>query len=152
LNAQERAGHSGLEQSAIFHQFTNVLRTLAEAHPLLLMLDDVQWADSASIGLLFHLGRRLEGSRILIACAYRPEEVALERAGEPHPLEKVLAEFKRSFGDVWVDLRRADEMEGRSFVGWSDFERLLPWQGSWGNIAFDLLLTSPARILSLPTH
>jgi adenylate cyclase len=152
LNAQERAGHSGLEQSAIFHQFTNVLRTLAEAHPLLLMLDDVQWADSASIGLLFHLGRRLEGSRILIACAYRPEEVALERAGERHPLEKVLAEFKRSFGDVWVDLRRADEMEGRSFVGWSDFERLLPWQGSWGNIAFDLLLTSPARILSLPTH
>jgi adenylate cyclase len=93
-----------------------VLRTLAKTHPLLLMLDDVQWADSASIGLLFHLGRRLEGSSILIACAYRPEEVALERAGERHPLEKVLAEFKWSLGDVWVDLRRADEREGRSFV------------------------------------
>jgi adenylate cyclase len=80
-------------------------------------MDDVQWADSASIGLLFHLGRRLEGSRILIACAYRPEEVALEHAGERHPLEKVLlAEFKRRSGDVWVDLRQADEMEGRSFV------------------------------------
>jgi adenylate cyclase len=117
LSTPERAGHSGLEQSAIFHQFTNVLRTLAEVHPLLLMMDDVQWADSASIGLLFHLGRRLEGSRILIACAYRPEEVALEHAGERHPLEKVLlAEFKRRSGDVWVDLRQADEMEGRSFV------------------------------------
>jgi ABC-type oligopeptide transport system substrate-binding subunit/DNA-binding SARP family transcriptional activator len=123
LAERERPGHSGLEQSAIFHQFTNVLRTLAETHPLLLMLDDVQWADRASIGLLFHLGRRLEGSRILIACAYRPEEVALERGGERHPLEKVLAEFKRSFGDVWVDLKRADEREGRSFVdGFLDTE------------------------------
>jgi predicted ATPase/DNA-binding SARP family transcriptional activator len=116
LSAQERAGHSGLEQSALFHQVTNVLRTLADAHPLLLVLDDVQWADGGSIGLLFHLGRRLEGGRILIACAYRPEEVTLGRDGEPHPLKKVLAEFKRSFGNVWMDLRQVDETQGRSFV------------------------------------
>jgi len=35
----------------------------------------------------------------------------------------VLAEFKRRSGDVWVDLRQADEMEGRSFVdGFLDTE------------------------------
>ncbi len=116
LVERERSGHSDLQQSALFEQFTNVLRALAKAHPLLLLLDDVQWADTGSISLLFHLGRRLEGCRVLIACAYRPEEVALERDGEHHPLESALSEFKRRFGDVWVDLTRADEPQGRRFV------------------------------------
>jgi tetratricopeptide (TPR) repeat protein len=116
LSERERAGASDLAQSALFEQVTNVLRALAAEHPLLLLLDDLQWADAGSISLLFHLGRRLEGTRLLIVCACRSEEVALGRDGERHPLEKVLTEFKRSFGDVWVDLTRVDETEGRRFV------------------------------------
>ena len=39
-------------------------RTVGPVHnPLLLILDDLQWTDSASAGLLFHLGRRISGSR-----------------------------------------------------------------------------------------
>jgi serine/threonine protein kinase len=115
----QRDGSESLEQSYLFQQVTNVLRTLANTHPLLLVLDDLQWADTASISLLFHLGRRVGDARILIACAYRPEEVALGREGarpgerERHPLEKVLSEFKRQYGRVWVDLAGA---EGRHFV------------------------------------
>jgi adenylate cyclase len=106
----------GLEQSHLFQQVTNLLRTLAGAHPLLLILDDLQWIDTTSAGLLFHLGRRLEGSRTLIVGTYRPEEVALGRAGERHPLEAMLAEFKRLYGDVWLDLAEVPEPEGRHFV------------------------------------
>jgi len=114
----------GLEQSHIFEQYTNVLRAVAEGHPLLLILDDMQWADAASVGLLFHLGRRLEGAPILVICAYRPEEVAIGRASsqidleqvERHPLEKILSEFKRLFGDVWISLGDVDDAEGRGFV------------------------------------
>jgi DNA-binding SARP family transcriptional activator len=108
--------HSDLEQAALFQQFTNVLLALAAQHPLLLTLDDLQWADDGSIGVLFHLGRRLEGSRVLIIGAYRPEEVAAGRGGERHPLEKVVAEIQRDFGDVSLDLSRVDETEGRGFV------------------------------------
>ncbi|MGD2178298.1 MAG: BTAD domain-containing putative transcriptional regulator, partial [Anaerolineae bacterium] len=116
LTGQARDGPVELEQSFIFEQLTSVLRTLAEHYPLVLVLDDVQWADRASISLLFHLGRRLAGSRILIASAYRPHEVALGRDGRRHPLEKVLYEFRRTFGDVRVDLDRVDAAEGRRFV------------------------------------
>jgi adenylate cyclase len=116
--------HSEFDQSHIFEQYANVLRALAEEHPLLLLLDDVQWADGASCGLLFHLGRRLTaaGSRILIVSAYRPDEVPLGRPktsagrGERHPLHKVLAEFKRHFGDIQVDLAQVQVQEGRGFV------------------------------------
>jgi adenylate cyclase len=114
-----------LAQSQLFEQYTNVLHALAAQCPLLLILDDMQWADAASISLFFHLGRRLKGSRILMASAYRPDEVAFGRPATPptaarqmerHPLEKLLAEFKRRFGDVWVDLTRADETGGRKFI------------------------------------
>ena len=112
----ERPGEAGIEQSHIFEQYTNVLRSLAAQRPLLLVLDDLQWADTASIGLLFRLGRRVGASRILVVGTYRPEEVALGRAGERHPLAKVLAEFKRYFGDICIDLEQAKEAEGRQFV------------------------------------
>ncbi|MEN8242710.1 MAG: tetratricopeptide repeat protein [Chloroflexota bacterium] len=113
-----------LEQSYLFAQYTNVLRNLAKHRPLLLVLDDVQWADTASVGLLFHLGRRLEGAKILIVCAYRPEEVALGRSSihfnsgqiERHPLDKVLSEFKRRFGDNCWDLGKNEDAEEQKFV------------------------------------
>jgi tetratricopeptide (TPR) repeat protein len=89
---------------------------LSDRHPLLLVLDDLQWADMASIELLFHLARRIGEHRILLVGTYRPEEVAIGRAGGRHPLEKVLAELKRYFGEISVDLDRADEVEGRRFV------------------------------------
>lgn len=107
---------SGLQQDQIFEQYTNVLRRLAEQRPLLLVLDDLQWADAGSTDLLFRLGRRIGGSRILIIGTYRPEEVALGRAGERHPLEKVLAELKRYQGDIRVDLDQAQMAEGRQFI------------------------------------
>jgi DNA-binding SARP family transcriptional activator len=118
LAAQARSGANNLEQSFLFEQCTRVLRGVAEQHPLALVLDDLQWADNASIGLLFHLGRRLArvGNRVLIVCAYRPEELGPGTLGERHPLEKVLHELKRTFGDVWVDLDFADRKEGRRFV------------------------------------
>jgi adenylate cyclase len=112
----EGLGSTGLDQNVVFEQYTRFVTTLADKKPLLLILDDLQWADMASIGLLFRLGRRIEGHRILLVGTYRPEEVAIGRAGERHPLEKVLAEFKRYYGDIWVDLDLAEEAEGQHFV------------------------------------
>ncbi len=116
LTEQERSSRNGLDQRSLFDQVEVVLSEIAEKHPLLLVLDDLQWADSASINLLFHLARRLAGRRVLIVGAYRPEEIALGRRGEPHPLKLVLAELKRQYGDVWIDLGTVEDKEARSFV------------------------------------
>ncbi|NIP18271.1 MAG: hypothetical protein GWM87_09035, partial [Xanthomonadales bacterium] len=101
------------QQSDLFEQYTRVLQALARQVSLVLVVDDLQWADLGSISLLFHLGRQLAGSRILIVGAYRPEEVAIGRDGERHPLEPVVNEFQRDFGDITVNLGQA---ESRDFV------------------------------------
>ena len=111
-----RSAPSGIEQTFLFEQYANVLNALSKTHPLLLLLDDFQWADNSSIALLFHLARRLPGTRALIAVAYRPDEVSLGRDGKRHPLEKILSEIKLQYGDVWVDLAGIPEQEGREFV------------------------------------
>lgn len=100
-------------QLAIFEQYSRVLRALGRQVPLVLMLDDLQWADAGSIHLLFHLGRQLAGRRLLIVGIYRGEEVAIGRDGDQHPLEPVIDELRRSFGDVTIDLGQA---ESRDFM------------------------------------
>ncbi|UCD42962.1 MAG: tetratricopeptide repeat protein, partial [Chloroflexota bacterium] len=107
-----------LKQSHLFQQVTNLLIDVARKQPILLFIDDMQWADPASTGLLFHLGRRLaEGkSKVLIVCAYRPDEVVVDHAGARHPLAKLLNEFRRSFGEVEIDLGQVERIEGRKFV------------------------------------
>jgi predicted ATPase/DNA-binding SARP family transcriptional activator len=110
--ASEPATNS-LPRPPLFEQVTRVLQTLARRHPLILVVDDLQWADAGSVSLLFHLGRRLAGHRILVIGAYRADDVALLHNGERHPLQSVVNEFRRDLGDIVVDLNRAG---GREFV------------------------------------
>jgi DNA-binding SARP family transcriptional activator len=115
----------------LFAQVTQVLHAVAVGSPLLLAIDDLQWADGGTAALLFHLGRRLAGSRILLVCAYRPEALDPQtawgtsagdgsQAAAPGPqsglgagIGAVLQELTRVWGDVLVDLDQAD---GRAFI------------------------------------
>ena len=121
LTAAEHRG--GLDQKQIFAQYTTVLKTIAARRPLLMIIEDLHWVDTASGGLLFHLSRELSDSHILLLGTYRPEEVALNRAttaatghAERHPLADIASELKRQHGDIWLDLGKTVAGEGRHFV------------------------------------
>ena len=45
------------------------------AEPTVLLLEDLHWADSASLGLLLYLGRNLQGGRMLVVATYRDVDV-----------------------------------------------------------------------------
>jgi tetratricopeptide (TPR) repeat protein/transcriptional regulator with XRE-family HTH domain len=108
---RQHARSSQLEQSQLFEQIRQVLQTLAAQQPILILLDDLQWIDAASLNLLFHLGRRFDRDRIMILGAYRGSEVS-----DAHPLAPVITECKRRFGDIQLDLEQVDPVESRSFV------------------------------------
>ena len=112
--AQRRPAPSPDQRHAdFFGEYTGLMQALARQFPLVLVLDDLQWADMGSIGLLFHLARRLAGSRILIIGAFRREDLALGRAGDRHPLESIINELQRDLGDIVIDL---DKVDGRQFI------------------------------------
>jgi tetratricopeptide (TPR) repeat protein len=110
-NRQSDTEIGSLVQSDLFEQYTRVLRAVALEAPLVLILDDLQWADMGSISLLFHLGAHLKGSKILVVGAYRPVEVAIGRGGERHPLAPVVSELQRRYGDFELNLDKAGNRE-----------------------------------------
>ncbi|MFN8485469.1 MAG: BTAD domain-containing putative transcriptional regulator [Anaerolineae bacterium] len=97
----------------LFAQITEGLRAVAQSFPLLLIVEDLQWADNGTIGLLFHLERRLGGSKLLLVGTYRAEDVAHGHETGRHPLEALVNEFQRDSALVPIDLNLAD---GRKFV------------------------------------
>ena len=54
--------------------------------PLVLVIEDVQWADGATLDLLRFLARRMAGTRALLVLSWRAGDV-----GEAHPLRSLLA-------------------------------------------------------------
>jgi DNA-binding SARP family transcriptional activator len=96
-------------RSALYGQLTAVLRRLARRQRMLLLLDDLQWIDPASVDLLFHLVRGLGAARVLIVGAYRSEGVGGENGERPHPLAASVAELLAARKAGLVDLSSASD-------------------------------------------
>ncbi|HKP98368.1 MAG TPA: AAA family ATPase [Fibrobacteria bacterium] len=73
----------------VFRNFIGVFSK--EQHPLALFLDDLQWADSASLDLLKDLLLNSEAGHLLMIGAYRDNEV-----GAAHPLLSMLGEARKA--------------------------------------------------------
>ncbi|HEX6799795.1 MAG TPA: AAA family ATPase [Ktedonobacterales bacterium] len=78
------------EQQRLFWAVTGFLQALAESAPVAVLLDDLHWADDASLELLQHLARHTRARPILLVGTYRDVEV-----GRQHPLERALRDLER---------------------------------------------------------
>lgn len=111
--AQEQSP-SGNNQAALFEAYTCVLAAISVKAPVVLLLEDLHWADASSLALLFHLARRLEGSRVLIVGSLRAEELADENSEAGRSLERLIAELSRVQGPSRLDLDTG--AAGREFI------------------------------------
>lgn len=73
--------------------FTSVARELlylSSVKPLILVLEDMHWADSASLALLHYISRAIINEKILVLVTFRSEELGRDAAGRLHPLIETL--------------------------------------------------------------
>jgi tetratricopeptide (TPR) repeat protein len=78
------------ERARLFDAVAQLLIARSVRAPVVVCLDDLQWADKGTVLMLSHLGRFVPRHRVLIVGTYRPAEV-----GRDHPLSRVL----ESLGD-----------------------------------------------------
>jgi DNA-binding CsgD family transcriptional regulator len=74
----------------LFDSLAGFLRAAAARRPLLLVLDDLHWADVPSLALLRFMSRELEGAGPLVVGSYRHTEV-----DQGHPLLTAVADLTR---------------------------------------------------------
>ncbi|WP_225853599.1 AAA family ATPase [Micromonospora sp. AMSO31t] len=87
----------------LFDLVADLFRRLAEERPLVLVIEDLHWADRSTRDLIDFLVRAARSTRLLLVCTYRTDE--LHRG---HPLRPFLAELDRARGVGRVELGRLD--------------------------------------------
>jgi len=99
------------EAYRLFQEVTEFLKNASTSAPLVLVLEDLQWADKGSCSLLQHLARRLAGGRLLLAISCRETEL------EPsHPLREALPHLRRESGFWELPLKGLRESEVRELI------------------------------------
>ncbi|MDQ3864903.1 MAG: AAA family ATPase [Actinomycetota bacterium] len=100
-------------QSRFFGEVIRVLLTVLDGPPPgVLFLDDLHWADDASVSLLTYLVRRLDDKPIYVLLTWRAEEV-----DEGHRLRDLLAEVRRSGRARTLSLKRLSPASVEDLVG-----------------------------------
>ncbi len=89
LNPQALKDHT-------FAAVAKAIRSLATKNPVILVLEDIHWADSASLALLHYIARAIQNSEnVMVLATFRSEELTNNSEGYPHKLVETLAIMRR---------------------------------------------------------
>ncbi len=96
---------------AFFEGVTQFIRNISQEGPLLLLLDDIQWADVASVRLIEYLARQVPSQRLLLILSYRDSDVA-----ETEHLRGALSELRKDHILCEVPVKRMAAEPSRRLV------------------------------------
>lgn len=102
----------------LFDTITSLLKQASRNQPLVLILDDLHWADKPSLLLLQFLVREIRDASILVVGTYR--DVELKRT---HPLAQLLGDLAREPHCERITLRGLDEKDVADFLAASAGKR-----------------------------
>ena len=95
----------------LFDSVTTFLKNASKRKPLVIILDDLHWADKPSLLLLQFLARELKDASILVVGTYRDIEL-----GRQHPLSQTLGELSRQGLSARILLRGLTEQDVARFI------------------------------------
>jgi DNA-binding NarL/FixJ family response regulator/tetratricopeptide (TPR) repeat protein len=93
-----------VERSTLVEALRAALASIAEEAGALVVLDDLQWSDAATLEFLAEVAPTLDGVPVLVVAAYRSDELSRD-----HPLRRMRNELRRKRALTEVTLDRLDE-------------------------------------------
>jgi DNA-binding SARP family transcriptional activator len=99
-----KATDSDTKRFLLFASAVGLLATLSQYQAIVLVLDDLQWADKGSLLLLRHLTLAEQTMRVLVLGTYRDSELS-----QSHPLTDTLAALHRQSGFSHIGLTGLDD-------------------------------------------
>ncbi|MGW3208590.1 helix-turn-helix transcriptional regulator [Streptomyces sp. NPDC001135] len=105
--------HDEQGTARLFELTARLLERIAAAQPVVLVLEDLHWADASTRHLLAYLVRTLRAGRLLVLASYRSDDIHRR-----HPLRPLLAELDRLRTVRRIELARFTREEvGRQIAG-----------------------------------
>jgi DNA-binding winged helix-turn-helix (wHTH) protein/tetratricopeptide (TPR) repeat protein len=100
----------GATKERMLREMSDFLEALTTETPLLLLFEDLHWADTSSADLLGSLGRRIGTQRLLVVGTYRPEDLEIRK----HPLRNYVRELEahRVGEEIPLQALHGDEIAG----------------------------------------
>ncbi len=95
----------------LFDAVVALVRRLTRLHPVVLVVDDIQWATAPTLLLLQHLVQELADARLLLVATYRDEDL-----GPAHPARELFASMRTSAATTRLDLDALDEPDVADMV------------------------------------
>ena len=92
------------ERYLLYNSVVGLLGQISEEKALVLVLDDLQWADKPSLQLLRHVVANTTSLHLLIVGTYRHSELSSH-----HPLTEALAALRRESGVSRIALSGLDD-------------------------------------------
>ncbi|MFX1517867.1 MAG: AAA family ATPase [Promethearchaeota archaeon] len=100
-----------------FASVTRELLFMSSMKPLILVLEDMHWADSASLALLHYISRAIVDEKILVLVTFRSKELSNDTNGHPHPLVETIQLMGREGLFKEIKLTNLDKDEVRAIAG-----------------------------------
>jgi len=100
-----------LSRFRIYESVGELILQAASRRALVLILEDLHWADAPSLILLRQLAGRLPRSRLMVIGTYRDREL-----GQNHPLKTGLADFVRSGDTVEIQVIGLEDVDAASLL------------------------------------
>ncbi len=92
-----------------FTAVANTLSSISARHPLILFIDDLHWADSASLALIHYLGLTVKTAKILVLATFRSEQLVGDGEGRPHPLVETFRLMRREDSIKEINITSLDQ-------------------------------------------
>lgn len=86
-----------------FASVTKELLYLSTKKTTILILEDIHWADSASLALLNYISRAIISERVFVLATFRSEELNSDSEGHPLPLVETLRAMNRE--DLYKEIK-----------------------------------------------
>jgi len=175
LGFRELVSTSQITKDRTFDAVADTFLLLTSKEPLILFIDDLQWADQLSLAMLHYLSKKCRNTKLLILGTYRSEDI-VPVDGKPHPLEDTLFNLSREGLMTKIELDRLTQNElptlldsifntnfGKQFVDrlYSETDgnplfaletlNLLAEEGYISEHSGSWQLTSPAETIGIPS-